>query len=40
MRETIKYRIKEMSVQVIHDNGEVVVKNGFLIEGGATLCNL
>ncbi len=33
MKPTIQYRIKETPVQVIHDYGEVVVKNGVLIEG-------
>ncbi len=33
MKPTIQYRIKETLVQVIHDEGEVVVKNGVLIEG-------
>ncbi|WP_399630147.1 hypothetical protein [Sporosarcina sp. SG10008] len=33
MKPIIQYRIKETPVQVIHDNGEVVVKNGVLMEG-------
>ncbi len=33
MKPTIRYRIKETPVQVIHDYGELVVKNGVLIEG-------
>lgn len=33
MKPTIKYDIKETLVQVVHDDGEVVVKYGVLIEG-------
>ena len=33
MKPTIQYKIKKHLVQVIHDDGEVVVKNGVLIEG-------
>ena len=39
MKATIKYKIKETLVQLIHDNGEVVVKNGVLIEG-EQLCTI
>ncbi len=33
MKQTTKYTIKETPVQVIRDQGEVVVKSGVLIEG-------
>lgn len=33
MKSNIQYRIQETPVQVIHDDGEVVVRNGVLIEG-------
>lgn len=33
LKQTILYRIIEIPVQVRHDQGEVVVKNGVLIEG-------
>ena len=39
MKATIKYKIKETLVQVIHDHGEVVVENGVLIEG-EQLCTI
>ena len=33
MKPTIKYEIEETLVQVVHDDGEVFVKHGVLIEG-------
>ncbi|MBO0602627.1 hypothetical protein I2483_13245 [Sporosarcina sp. E16_3] len=33
MKSTIKYRIEETLVQVIHDDGEVVVKRAVWVEG-------
>jgi len=33
MKPTIKYDIEETLVQVIHDDGEVVVKRGVWLEG-------
>lgn len=29
----IQYKIKETAVRVVHDNGEIVIANGILIEG-------
>ena len=37
MKPTIKYKLKETPVQVIHDNGEIIVRNGVLV-GGERLC--
>lgn len=33
MKPMIQYEIQETAVQVIHDNGEIVIMNGILIEG-------
>ena len=33
MKPMIKYQIQETPIQVVHDNGEVVIKNGILLEG-------
>lgn len=33
MKPMIQYKIRETAVQVIHDDGEIVIMNGILIEG-------
>jgi len=35
----IQYKIRETAVQVIHDDGEIVIMNGILIEG-EQLCTI
>lgn len=39
MKPMIQYKIRETAVQVIHDNGEIVIMNGILIEGDQ-LCTI